>query len=286
MLRSLLKYIVSRLSERYFNIVGFHYLHLKCGTLRALNLKEPKTFNEKIIYCKMHNKEWSNALYADKLEVKEFVRSKIGGEYVIETLGAWSDVSRLNVERLPANFILKANHGSGWNHIVSGKDPLSDAKIEQLDEWLNTNYYDVGREYQYRDIRPRIFAEPFLTDSSGARAIDYQFFCFHGQPKYIQVEIDRYHDHRRNFYDLDWNLQNIRILYEQCPDEIERPKKLNEMIKIATSLSQGFRFVRVDLYFLEGRIYFGELTLHPGGGFAPFFPRSADRKLGDMLFLD
>jgi hypothetical protein len=224
--------------------------------------------------------------YADKLAVRDYIAKTIGNEYLIPLLGSWSLAQEIPYDSLPNRFVLKTNHASGTNVIVNDKKGLDvDAVSQKLDGWLALNYFDVGREYQYKDIVPRILAEEMLVTEDGTELKDYKIFCFHGEPKFIQVDIDRHTNHTRNFYDLDWNQLPFTILYPGYDGVVSKPHSLDEMIGIARKLSSDFVFSRIDLYNTDKKIYFGEITFHHEGGFGPILPKDYAYILGDYIDL-
>lgn len=273
------------MGDLVYNHFFYYYLHLKNGvTPKRLDLKNPTTFNEKTIWMKMYHRYKDAHVLADKILVKEFVKEKVGEEYIIPNITIYDDASNINLDALPSSFVMKANHGSGWNIICPDKEALDLPKVRtQLTRWLKTNYSDIGKEYQYRDIVPKILCEQYLESSKDEPLIDYKIFCFSGEPTYIQVDLDRLTNHTRNFYDLDWNLLPFTTLYPLGKRQLAKPEKLEEMLSIARVLSAGLKFARIDLYFHRKSIYFGEITFHHGGGFEPFTPPEYDGILGGLL---
>jgi len=279
--------ILKSMDERVYNRLIYYYLHLKCGRVpKPLNLKNPRTFNEKTIWLKMNHRYPNATVLADKHLVKEFVRERVGDRYIIPTIKVFDRAADVNVEELPRTFVLKANHGSGWNVICRDKAEFDFAGLhERLGRWLRTSYYDLGKEYQYRDIVPKIVCEAYLENTQEHPLLDYKVFCFSGKPKLIQVDLDRFTNHKRNFYDLDWELIPFTTLYPRGSGNVPRPDALEEMLSVAETLASGLKFARVDLYWHEERVYFGEITLHHGGGFEPFIPAKYDELLGEYLVL-
>jgi hypothetical protein len=263
------------------------YLHKKLGaTHKPLDLNCPSTFNEKINWLKVYHRFQGGHLLADKFTVRDFVTKTIGEQYLVPILGVYEEAEAIDFDSLPSSFVMKATHGSGWNIVCDDKSSLDqDAARRRLSEWLKYNYYYAGREWQYRDCKPRIICEEYLGGVSGPPLLDYKFFCFHGVPLYIQVDIDRYTKHTRNFYDVRWKRQPFSVLFPQSTREVEMPSQLDTMLDIARRLSAEMAFSRVDLYYQDGRILFGEITFHPGGGCEPFFPPEYDLKLGELLTL-
>ncbi|MEI7661400.1 MAG: ATP-grasp fold amidoligase family protein [Bacteroidota bacterium] len=247
-------------------------------------MKNPKTFNEKMLYSRRFVREYPIPEFADKLLVRDYVSGKIGSKYLVPLIGVYNNSNEIRFDTLPEKFVLKTNHGSGWNIVCQNKSTLDIKHTkEQVDHWLKLNYYTEGREWQYKNIKPVILIEEFLTNINDTPITDNKLFCFNGIPKFIQVDLDRFTNHRRQFYDLDWNLQEFTTMFTWEPRPVPKPKNLYEMIDIARKLSVGFKFLRVDLYNNGENLYFGELTLHHGGGCEPFIPSKYDIQLGNLL---
>lgn len=267
--------------KTYLEILYF----LKTG--KKLNLKNPRTFDEKLQWLKLYDRKEEYVKLADKYEVKEYVAKLIGTEHVIPTLGVWKDVNEIDFERLPNRFVLKTTHDSG--SVIICKDKASfdkNAAKEHLRRRLKQNYYYHAREWVYKNIIPRIIAEPYLEDESGG-LIDYKLFCFHGEPYLIQVDVDRFESHRRNFYTLEWEYLNLRRKSANFdPKLVSRPKNLDMMIEFAKCLSANKPFVRVDFYEVQSHVFFGEVTFYPGAGFSGFEPEEWNKILGDMIDLE
>jgi hypothetical protein len=247
-----------------------------------LNLNNPNSFNEKLNYLKLHQRNPLGTIVADKYAVREYVKAKLGEDILIPLLGVYEKASLIPFDTLPDQFVLKANHGSGWNIFCKNKSELNTVRVARiLDGWLKKNAFYLSREYQYREIRPLVLCEQLL----GHNIKDYKIFCNRGIPFMIQVDVDRFINHRRSFFDLEWNLQDFGIRYQVSSSEIQRPENLDEMLTIAKRLSEDFIFSRIDLYSVDGKVYFGEITLFPGGGNEPFLQTSQDFALGNMVTL-
>jgi hypothetical protein len=189
-------------------------------------------------------------------------------------------------DTLPDRFVLKVTHGSGWTILCRDKSEFDrNFAAERLSRWLQTNFFDVGREWAYREIKPRIVCEQFISDDGTNPPLDYKIFCFHGEPKYIQVDYHRFTAHTRNIYDLDWRQLPCRFEYPNEKRLHEPPKVLPELIAMARRLSSEFPFVRVDLYVVGSRIFFGELTFYPEKGVGRFRPREYDYVFGSHIDL-
>lgn len=286
-MKGLLRRLLVSSGDTAYNLVSYYYLHLKNGVVPpALNVRDPRAFNEKIIYLKTRYRHPDAHLYADKVLVRDFVREAIGTQYLIPVLDVYDDALDIDFSSLPQRFILKANHGSTWNILCRDKGSLDIASTRKtLQNWLHTNYYSIGREYQYKYIKPRIIAEQLLEAEGGEELKDYKIFCFDGEPKFIQVDVDRFTNHKRVFFDLHWNRLPFSILYPPYQGKVDAPTSLQEMIFVAHKLSRGFPFIRVDLYESSKRVYFGEMTFHHEGGFAPIKPREYDQILGAYIRL-
>lgn len=245
------------------------------------NLFYPTTFSEKITYKKLFNRDPLLTRLADKFSVREYVAERVGNAYLPELLFVTDCPAAINFTLLPNSFVIKATHGSGWDIIIKDKANVDTLAIrQQLSQWLRENYYYFGREWCYKNIQPQIIIEEFLSDESGSIPYDYKFFCFNGTAKIIQVDVDRFENHKRNLYDTNWEKLNIKLMYQNFEFPLPAPNNLTEMIFIAEKLSAGLDFVRVDLYNIGGTIYFGELTHYPGNGFERFEPKEYDKFLG------
>lgn len=256
---------------------------------REVELINPVRFNDKLQWLKLN---WYDPLAekcADKYKVREFIMERIGSSYLNELYGVYNSVREIDIKKLPNSFVLKATHGSGDNIICKDKNRLNWSKCKRkMERWLKKNIYWRTREWVYKDIKPRIICEKLLEDDNQKDGLtDYKFYCFHGEPKYCQVIKDRSAGGTIDFFDTDWNhmeftgLQNLPN--SQTP--IPRPEKLEEMLDISKKLSEPFPFVRVDLYYVNKKIYFGELTFFPKSGFGSFYPPKWNKKIGDLLEL-
>jgi hypothetical protein len=255
-----------------------------------LDLKDPKTFSEKIQWIKIYGHTERLSKYVDKYQVREFVRAKIGEAVLVPLIGVYQKAKDIDFRSLPDSFVIKATHGSGWVVIANDKNNLDwDAARVEIDQWLKSNFYRIAGEPSYRALKGRLVIENCIKDPSGDLK-DYRFFCFHGRPVYVAVDGHKYTGYKRktcnrDIYDVQWNKLPLKIVYENWPDPVARPNKLNNMLEICRNLSEDFPFVRVDLYFTEGRIYFGELTFTPFSGMKPFTPVQYDRIFGEHLDL-
>ncbi len=255
---------------------------------KELDLKNPKTFNEKIQWLKLNDRTPLHTIISDKYAVREYVKKKIGLVYLIPLIHHTQDVNEIRAENLPDYpFIIKTNHDSSGGIIIRDKSKADWTAIrKKLKTLLSKNYYHHAREWQYKHIKPRIIVEKLLMDDKGNIPYDYKLFCFHGQVKFIEVDINREKDHCINYYTPQWEkLPNIWKGFKSGEKyNISTPKTLAEMIHISEILSSDFPFLRVDLYIKE-QVYFGEMTLSDSAGYGIFFTEEWDQKLGDMLHL-
>jgi len=270
-----------------FFILNHAYLHLrKKGRLYLLNINSPKTFNEKINWLKIHGYKKENHYKADKLKVREYIKDCIGENYLIPMLGVYDTADDINSECLPNKFVVKTNHGSGYNIICNNKNKFDfNLMKKKINSWMKQNYYYYGKEWQYFGINPKIMIEKHLIDKLGDELLDYKFFCFNGIVKYIQIDIGRFSNHKRLYFDRNWETQDFTILYPRSNQKISKPDNLEEMLSISEKLSKDMVFSRIDLYNINSKIYFGEITFHPEGGCGPFFPNKYDLELGNKLVL-
>ena len=256
-------------------------------TRSKLNFNNPKSYNEKIQWIKLYDRNPIYNVLADKYAVREYVREKIGEKYLIPLIAVYDRVDEIEWNSLPEKFVLKCTHGSGSNIICSEKKDLDIIAAKQkLNKWMKKNWFWFGREWAYKDIKPRIICEKYMTDESGIELKDYKIFCFNGEPKLIQVDFDRHTNHQRNLYSLDWEYIDATIKYPNDPSKtINRPTKLAKMLELARKLSENIPHARVDFYSIDDNLYFGEITLYHGSGFERFEPESLGIELGDYIKL-
>ena len=259
------------------------YYSKKSGGL-TLDLQNPTTFSEKQQWYKLYSKNPLMAQCADKHDVRQYIID-CGYEYLLnEQYGVYDSVEDIPIDSLPERFVLKAAHASGWNLIGRDKSKVN-WKLEKktMRLWLKQDIYWSGREWVYKNLKKRIVAEKYLEDESGG-LLDYKFFCFGGKPAFLQLEVGRFTDNNtRNFYDTDWNLMPFGKELPHNPNvDIPVPDCFEEMKEIAEKLSKPFSFVRVDLYQVGGKVYFGELTFFPAGGAPDFVPKEYDKIVGSM----
>jgi len=233
------------------------------------------------IYCSSPEK----GFLADKYAVREWVKNKIGIDYLIPLLGVWDNFEDIDFAILPDKFVLKTNQSSGTNTIVTDKNDLDINELKKkYDFWINQNWAFAGRgfEMHYQYIKPKIIAEKYVVDSNG-ELNDYKFLCFNGKPYFVWVDEGRRTDHRRNVYDMNWNLQPWRqYRYKNTDHPLEKPENFDQMIKLVEILCEDFDHVRVDMYDVDGTIYFGEMTFTNGKGYELIYPPEYNDKLGEL----
>ena len=251
-----------------------------------LNLDFPSAFSEKIQWLKLFHRKGDYSFLADKYEVRKYVQGRSSSKYLNNLIAVYSRVEDICVDTLPSSFVLKANHGSGWNIVVKNKDEVDwRASMRKLRSWLGQNYYYFGREWVYKNIEPKILCESLLLGVDGGIPYDYKVFTFNGNPLVIQVDVDRFGKHTRAFYDTEWKRLPFTIMYPQYAFELEKPQPLAEMLEVASLLGRNIPFCRVDLYAIGKSIKFGELTFYPGNGMEKFIPAEFDLTIGNMLQL-
>ena len=252
-----------------------------------LNLKNPATFNEKIQWLKLYDRNPIYTSMVDKYEAKNYVGKIIGFDHIINTIGVWNRFEDIDFEKLPERFVLKTTHGCGGIYICKDKAVFDKEKAaNEINKTLCKNYYLYSREWPYKNVKPRVIAEEYIEETEDELK-DYKFFCFNGKAKVFKVDFDRFTDHFANYYDIEGNLMPFgEAQYPPRPDRmINLPSNLERMIELAEILSKNIRFLRVDFYNVNNRILFGELTFSPDGGMGRFTSADWDRTLGGWLVL-
>lgn len=282
--------VVGIIANKYFKWMSDEYfikLVYYCRMGNKLNLSNPKTFNEKIQWLKLYDHNPKYIYLVDKYEVRSYVRNIIGEEYLIPLLGVYEKFDEIDFEKLPEQFVIKSTHDSGGVFICTSKLLFKRNKAKSIiNRSLKHNYYYKGREWPYKYVKPRIICEKLMVDESGKDLKDYKIFCFNGEPKIIQVDFDRFINHKRNFYDTKWNYIPLTLHYQtDSLVSIKKPSQLDDMLNIARKLSVDFPHVRVDLYSISNRIYFGELTFLHGSGYEKFEPELYNELFGNWLTL-
>lgn len=276
-----IRYALRFLPDKAY-IQANYFLH----TGKKLDLEEPTTFNEKLNWLKLYDHDPKYTDMVDKYAVKKIVGDMIGEEYIIPTLGVWEHFDEIDFDSLPDQFVLKCTHDSEGLVIVKDKASMDmDAAREKLENALKHNFYYIGREWPYKNVPPRIIAEPYLEDHIDGQLKDYKFFCFDGEVKAMFIASDRTAGETKfDFYDLDFNHLDITQKYPHAKEN-RKPSGWDKMIELAGIISKGVPHVRVDFYEVDGKVYFGEYTLYHFSGFVPFEPPVWDKTFGDWLKL-
>ncbi|HDR7272781.1 TPA: glycosyl transferase [Bacillus paranthracis] len=266
------------------------YLQLKYRLImgRKLDLKNPKTFNEKLQWLKLNDRRPEYTMLVDKYEVRQHIKETIGEEYLIPLIGVYNNFDEIDFDVLPNEFVLKPNHTSGDVFICRDKSKINYRELKsEVDKWLQRDYYWLHREWPYKNVQPKIVCEKYMVDESGIDLKDYKFMCFNGEVRCSFVGLNRQSETGLNidFYDLDWELMPFERHYPNSGIKLEKPKNYEKMIRLAELLSSELPFVRVDFYEINGKMYFGELTFYPGSGFEGFTPESYDELLGSWINL-
>lgn len=256
---------------------------------KKMNWKHPTTYNEKLQWMKVYD---HNPLYhrlVDKYDVREYVSEKIGEEHLIPLFGVWDKFDDINFDELPNEFVMKCTHDSGSVYICRDKAAIDKKKLKkQFADAQRRSQYRAGREWAYKGLKPKIIAEKFMVDDSCIGLKDYKFFCFDGEVKTLFVATDRGvegEDVKFDFFDTEYNHLPVRHGHKNANILPSCPENFEQMKKIASELSKGLRHVRVDLYNINGKIYFGEMTFYHHCGFVPFEPEEWDRTFGDWIKL-
>lgn len=275
----------------------FLEIYWECVYNRKLNLKNPKSFNEKLQWLKLYDRKPEYSIMVDKYEVKKYVSEIIGEEHIIPTLGVWEKFEDLEFTKLPDQFVLKCTHDSGGLVICRDKAKFSiNEEKKKIRKCLKHNYYLRGREWPYKDVKPRIIAEQYMEEygenkiksieNSKQSLIDYKFYCFNGVPRFLYVSegLENHATAKISFLSLDWSFMEFsRADFKSFEKLPPKPQNYSLMIEIAKNLSKHIPFIRVDLYEINGCVYFSELTFSPCSGMMPFKPEKYDYIIGSML---
>lgn len=275
-----------------FNIVpDYIYLKMRYRLLmgKELNLANPRYFNEKLQWLKLHNRNPLHTGLVDKYEVRKFVAKTVGEEYLVPLIGVWDKFEDIDMDALPNQFVLKCTHDSGGVVICRDKSVFDiEAARRKLNKCLARNYYYPLREWPYRDVKPRVICEKLITTADGGLPNDYKFHCFNGEPDNVMVCLGRASGRPKYYYfDNEWKLLRYNLNGMNPTEDLvlPKPKKLDEMFEISGALARGFPYVRVDLYHENERVYFGELTFYPQGGFDSQLLEETDLLFGSKLEL-
>lgn len=258
-------------------------------TGKKLNLKNPIEFNEKIQWMKVYFRPAILTKLVDKYEVRSFVEERIGKQYLNELYGVYHKPEDIDFDALPEKFVIKGVHASSYNLIVEDKSKLNRKKaIKLFKKWLRTNqYYRTGQEWAYKNVVPKLSVEKFLKEDGQSSLIDYKFYCFNGEVDFVEVHLDRAEKHTRGFWDLEFNKLPFRYVSSEksIHSDVEKPDNFDEMIELSKKLSEGFPFVRVDFYSVNGKTIFGEMTFYPSDGRKDFIPDEYNEKIGARIKL-
>lgn len=277
--------------KQYLELLFRYHMHKK------LNLKNPQSFSEKLQWLKLYNRKSEYTIMADKVKAKEWVAERIGQEHIIPTLGVWKSPEEIDFDSLPNKFVLKCNHNSGTGmYICKDKNKIMPEEWERvkggLRKGLKEDYFRTGREWCYKNIERRILCEQFMEDKSQYGNLnDYKIFCFDGKVKMLFVATDRFDDKgeetnvKFDFFDRDFNHLDFTNGHPNATKLIEKPVCWAKMIELAEKLSENIPHVRVDLYVINGCIYFGEMTFYHWSGLVPYKPEEWDYKMGSWLHL-
>ena len=264
--------------EKMEEIARLYEYHLG----RKLDWKNLKRYTEKMQWKKLYFINPLEKIASDKYAVRDWITKKVGSEYLIPTLGVWDKFEDIDFDKLPQRFVLKTTHSSANIIIVKDKDKLDKEYASLMFKlWLSVDYAYASFEMNYKDIPRKIIAEVYMEDSSGELP-DYKFMCFDGKPYCCWIDKGRFTNHTRDIYDMNWDLLPWTEHFPNSGESTPKPKNYSKMIELATILSQGFSHVRVDLYNIDGKIYFGEMTFCESSGFCAFTPDNYDFILGEM----
>lgn len=256
---------------------------------RKLDLKNPKTFNEKLQWMKLYNRNPVYTMMVDKYLVRNYVREIIGEEYLIPLLGVWDDPDKIDFDKLPMQFVLKCNHNSGLGMcICKDKNKLDIEKVKNdLRKGLKQDYYLTGREWPYKNVPRKIIAEKYMVDESGYELKDYKYYCFDGKVRIVMINSDRMSslETKANYFDENYQPLDFVWGYENAKIPPAKPEKFEEMKSLAEKLSEGIPHVRIDFYQTPQGIFFGEMTFFDGSGFDAIEPIEWDYKIGSWINL-
>ena len=284
-----LYFIAMRGRLRFINDELYLKLIYRYTMGKKLDLDNPISYNEKLQWLKLHDRKPLYTMLADKYAVKEYMKNLIGEEHIIPTLGVWDSFDEIDFDKLPDKFVLKCTHDSGGVVICNNKSSFDvEAARKKINKALRRNYYWARREWPYKDITPRIIAEKFMEDEKSDDLMDYKFFCFDGKAQAMFVALDRNNESEEtkfNFYDMDFNFLPIINGHPNSAGDVKKPENFDKMRMIAEKVSVDIPHVRVDLYDINGQIYFGEMTFFHWSGMVPFEPEEWDEKFGSWITL-
>lgn len=255
----------------------------KANVNMKLDLKNPKTFNEKLQWLKLNDRKSEYTKLVDKYEVRNYIEKTIGKEYLIPLIGIWDKFDDIDFDKLPNKFVLKCTHDSGSVFICTNKSTFNIKEVKKkINKALKKNYFYVAREWPYKNVKPRIICEKFI-EGKNTTPDDYKFLCFNGKVKLIEVHIDRFENHKQDFYDENWNKTSISQDGTTSTYIKEKPKQFEEMIKLSEKIAKNKYHVRVDWFISGEKIYFGEITFYDGAGFDAFDNLDDDYLIGSWI---
>ena len=270
--------------EVYLKMLFFLTFHKK------IDLLNPKTFNEKMQWLKLYDRKDTYNKMVDKSEAKKYVSSIIGEEYIIPTIGIYDNFDDIDFKNMPNQFVIKCTHDSGNVVICKNKDTFDLRRArKKINKSLKKNYYYVSREWPYKNVKPQIIVENYMEDNNNSDLIDYKFYCFNGEPKYLYVSqgLSNHDTAKIDFFDMNFKKAPFgRKDFKHYDVLPKRPFNFEKMKILARKLSNNIPFIRVDFYEINNNIYFSELTFTPCGGFMIFVPKEWDKKLGNLISLN
>ena len=284
------RFLIDAGKGKYDKLSDREYLEKKFYAMLgySLDLSNPQTFNEKLQWLKLYDRKPEYTMMVDKYKVREYIKEKLGEEYLIPLLGVWDKAEDINFDKLPNRFVLKCNHNSGLGmYICKDKSKLTENQIKairkNLIKGLQQDYYLTGREWPYKNVPRKIIAEKYMEDETG-QLRDYKFYCFNGEPKIIMINSDReIGKTKADYFDMDFNWLDLKWGYEHALVKPLKPINFEKMKELAVVLSKNIPELRVDFYEVNNKIYFGELTFFDGSGFDKIEPKEWDKKLGDWV---
>ena len=281
--------IIYLMNKNFFSFLSDElYLKWKYRLIfgKKLNLENPQTFNEKLQWLKLYDRNPKYTQMVDKYEAKEYAKKIIGEKYIIKTLGIYNTYDEINFDILPDKFVIKPTHTSGDVYLCKNKSQINHKELKhKIRKWLKRDYYKIHREWPYKNVKPRIIIEEYIEDKKSKNLKDYKFFVFNGKFVYSFVCSDRANSVKFTFFDKNGKFMDFT--QDECPNDpnVSKPKKYDKMIELAEKLAKDIPEVRVDFYERDNDIYFGELTFFDSAGFGKFEPEEWDLKIGNMLVL-
>ncbi|MCI9142670.1 MAG: glycosyl transferase [Lachnospiraceae bacterium] len=277
--------LLNWMSDEGFLKLSYHiYLN------RKLDLNNPQTFNEKLQWLKIHDRNPLYIQYVDKYEVRKYIASRFGCDLLIPVYGVWDTADDIDFQALPEQYVLKCTHDSGSICICDNKKTFDiDAAKRKLNNRLRHNLFYWGREWPYKGVKPRIIAEKYMVDTAGRKELtDFKLMCFNGKVRCSFTVTDRFSEDglKVTFFDREWNRMPFERHYPADKKDIPKPASYDRMVVIAEEISTGHPFMRIDFYEINEQVFFGEITLYPGNGMEEFIPEEWDLKLGEWIQLD